>query len=400
MFRNMSYKFIHSLIIALLCISVASAQDVCHIKGTIHNDSLRYENQKLSTIYLSGFDEYDRIVVKDSVKIKDGKFEFVQKMAPGSPIMLYLLTGFDNGQVPVFVEPGTITINIPKAAYPGSSKVSGTKNNDLYREYKAISDRCVQVQKDSLEVLKKTRGEKWLDTPEGQETWMRIGAEALIQCDAERLEFILRHNDLPLIPLMLEREIGHTLANETEEQFLSALDPSLASHPYYRSFKNSVKARNLKVGGEVPDITLPLLDGGKKYLSDYRGRYVVLDFWASWCGPCLKEIPHLMELHNEFGAMTDKFTLISFSLDDKEKTWKGAVSSKKIDKKHWTHASDLLAWGSPAARMLGVKAIPMIFLIDPEGKLISSSLRGEELVRRVRQIMSGDLYYQSSGSED
>ena len=98
--------------------------------------------------------------------------------------------------------------------------------------------------------------------------------------------------------------------------------------------------------------------------------------------------------------MTDKFALISFSVDDKEKAWKDAISSKNINKEHWVHASDLLAWGSPAARMLGVKAIPMIFLIDPEGRMISSSLRGEELVRRVRQIMSGDLYYQSSGSED
>ena len=172
------------------------------------------------------------------------------------------------------------------------------------------------------------------------------------------------------------------------------------NHPYYRSFKNSVKARNLRVGAEMSDISLPLLSGEKKFLSDYRGRYVILDFWASWCGPCLREIPHLVELYNEFGSMTDKFALISFSVDDKEKAWKDAISSKNINKEHWVHASDLLAWGSPAARMLGVKAIPMIFLIDPEGRMISSSLRGEELVRRVRQIMSGDLYYQSSGSED
>lgn len=396
----MSYKLIYSLICTLLCASAALAQDVCHIKGTLHNDSLRYEGRRLSTIYLSGFDEYDRLIVKDSVKIQNGKFEFVQKMTPGAPVLMYLLTGFDNGQVPIFVEPGTITIDIPRAAYPGSSTVTGTKNNDLYREYKEISERCVRVQKDSLEVLKKTKGDAWLDSEEGQAAWMRIGAEALIQCDAERLEFVLKHNDLPLVPLMLEREIGYTLQNETEEHFLFAIDPSLKDHPYYRSFKNSVKARNLRVGGEMPDISLPLVDGGKKFLSDYRGKYVILDFWASWCGPCLREIPHLVELYNEFGAMTDKFALISFSLDDKEKAWKGAIASKDIKKEHWVHASDLLAWGSPAARMLGVKAIPMIFLIDPEGKMISSSLRGEELVRRVRQIMSGDLYYQSSGSDE
>ncbi|MDO4771290.1 MAG: TlpA disulfide reductase family protein [Porphyromonas sp.] len=396
----MFYRLIFSLIGALLCSSTALSQGTCHIKGRIHNNALRTEGKTLSTIYLSVFDEYDRIVAKDSVQLKDGKFEFIQKVDANSPILLYLLTGFDNGQVPVFVEPGTITIDIPQAAYPGGGVVSGTKNNDLYREYKAISDRCVQIQKDSLSIITKQKGEGWLDTPEGNMAWMRVGAEAMIQCDAERLEFLLKHSDTPLAPLMLEREIGHMLQEGTEEQFLSALSPDLKDHPYYRSFSNSVKARNLKVGAEVPNITLTLADGSKKFLNDYRGKYVILDFWASWCGPCLREIPHLVELYEEFVAKDKKLALISFSLDDKEKAWKGAISSKGIDKEHWVHASDLLAWGSPAARMFGVKAVPMIILIDPEGNMISSTLRGEELVRRVRQIMSGDLYYEGSGSDE
>lgn len=396
--RIMLKKSIIRLITACLsltAIHTAVAQQTCHIKGTIGSDSLRFEKKRIETIYLSGFDEYDRPIVLDSARIEGGRFEFKRQLRADEPILMHLLTGFDNGYVSVFLEPGTVEVNIRSAAYPSGASVRGTENNDLYMQYRSFSEKCSQVQQEQLHAWRKERGDKWLDSPEGERERLRFGAEALMQCTAERIEFLVRHPRSPLTPLMFEREVNYMLDKNYSEKLLNTLSPELEQHPYYISFSNAVKAQDLKVGGELPNITLPLLDGGKELLSKYRGKYVLLDFWASWCAPCIKELPYLKELHKEFGQ-SDKFALISFSLDNKEKDWKKAIETKGIKLPGWVHASDLLGWSSPTAKMCDVTAVPKMILLDPEGKVISFTLRGEEMLRRVRQVMSGDTYYLST----
>lgn len=394
----MIHKFIYRIALVVLLgamLSPVLAQNVCHIRGQIQHDSLRFTSGRIRTIYLSGFDENDRSVVLDSARIIDGRFEFKRSVRAQDPILMYLLTGFDNGYVSVFVEPGEVDVIIRSAAYPTGASVRGTVNNDLYMAYKGISDKCTQIQQQEFQRWGEQRGSSWLESAEGERERMRFGAEAVLMCTMERIEFLTKHPRSPLTPLMLEREINHMLDKSYAEKLLQMLSPELEQHPYYISFSNTVRAQDLKVGGEFPNITLPLPTGQKELLSKYRGRYVLLDFWASWCAPCLKELPHLKELHKEFGD-SDKFALISFSLDNKETDWKNAIKNKGIDLPNWIHASDLLGWGSPTAKMCDVTAIPKMILLDPEGRVISFTLRGEEMVRRVRQIMAGDTYYLSS----
>jgi thiol-disulfide isomerase/thioredoxin len=388
----MSHKFLFTAIAFLLALSGAKAQQ-CTITGTIQNDSLCYTPQKVKMVYLTRMDEYERFANIDSAKVKNGKFTFKYKPAKDEPVMLHFITGFDNGSVSLFLEPGNINIEMPKAAYPSASRVSGTKNNNLYTAYKEITDRCVKVQVDSLRARKQRYGEEWVQSPEGLEANNRFGAAALIDCNAERIEFLIDHNDSPLAPLMMEREIYYMLDKVYAKQMLDALSPTLFDHPYYRSYSNTVRALDLRVGTEVPDITIPLLDGTTAHLSDYRGKYVLLDFWASWCGPCMKEMPFLKQLYEETKADRDRFMIVSFSIDTKDNAWRNAIKNKEIALPDWVHGSDLFGWNSPAARMMGVTAVPKTILIDPEGRAISFTLRGEEMVRRIKQILSGDLYY-------
>ena len=242
---------------------------------------------------------------------------------------------------------------------------------------------------------------QWMSRPENQEEWVRVGAAAMVAASAAQLRFLLEHNDSPLVPLMLEKEVYPTLSKAYVQRMLKSLSPKLKKHPYYRSFSNVVRAQELKVGGELPDITLPLVEGGRKTLEDFKGKYVLLDFWASWCGPCRREIPYLIQLYNETQADCDRFVIVSFSLDNKEKDWKNAIRTHQMDKEEWAHASDLLGWSSPAARMLGVTAVPKTILIDPEGRVISFSLRGEEMVSRVKQILAGaPAFGEGDGKEE
>ncbi len=375
----------------LLPFTLTLAQGVCIINGSIDKLELFRSKSPLKTIYLTAINEFDVATRVDSATIKKGKFQFKRNLAANEPVLLYTLTGFDNGALPVFVEPGTVTIRMADAAYPMGASVTGTTTNDLYADYKAISERTKRVQIDTLNTIRSRMGkqafEQWMDSEEGRTEWMRIGANELVRGTADRLQFILEHNDSPLAPLMLEKEIYFTLTNEYATHMLHTLSPTLKSHPYYRSYSNVVRALDLKEGSIVPDITIPLADGTTTTLDAFRGKYVLLDFWASWCGPCRKEIPHLVRLFDEMADKRDKFVIVSFSLDNKENLWKDAITSLGMHKEGWIHGSDLLAWGSPAARMMGVTAIPKAILIDPEGRAISFNLRGEELVRRVKQLV-------------
>ncbi len=372
-----------------------SAQKYCQIQGRINNQRLRFSKETIEKVYLYALDEYDQTLLIDSAQVVNSVFHFKREVQPTEPILMYLLKGFDNGYVSLFLEEGIVNVDIPEAAFPGGAKVTGTPNNDLYEQYKKISADCSLVQQEYIRKLRTDKGETWLDSEEGMAERLRFGAQTLIECNADRIEFLIKHPWSPLVPLMLDREISPMLDKAYNEKLLNVVSPDLFNHPYYIAYSNAVKAQNLKVGNELPNISLDLLEGGKKRLNDYRGKYVLLDFWASWCAPCLKELPYLKELYKDFGS-SDKFTIISFSLDNKEQDWKNAIKNKEIGLPGWIHASDLLGWGSPNAKMCDVTAVPKMILIDPEGKVISFTLRGEELVRRVRQIMDGDIYYLDS----
>lgn len=382
-----------TLTIALTTIICAQAQEVCIIKGVIENDSLAYSDEKIKKVYLARIDESERMVNIDSAKVKKGKYTFKYKMQKDEPVMMYFITGFDNGQINVFLEPGKISINTEKASYPSNSKVSGTPTNDLYVEYKKIYGACVQEQMDTLHALLESKGEDWMNSDEGFQYRLRKGALSIMKCNSNRIKFLLDNNDSPLAPLMFHREIINMIDDAYAQQIVNTINPSLHNHPYYRSLSNSVLAREIKEGSVLPDITIPLHDGTQSFLNDYRGKFVLLHFWASWCTPCKKSIPVFKKLYDETRKYADKFTIVGFSLDKNKEEWLNAIKEYDIDQEGWIHGSDLLSWGSPTIKMLNIGGIPYTFLLDPEGRLISQTLLGEELIEKVLQIMEGDLYY-------
>jgi peroxiredoxin len=140
-------------------------------------------------------------------------------------------------------------------------------------------------------------------------------------------------------------------------------------------------ARATAIGQPAPEFTQITADGKPVALSSFKGKFTLVDFWASWCGPCRAENPNVVKAYGRYHSKG--FAILGVSLDDKKEDWEAAI---KKDKLPWTQVSDLKGWQNSAAQRYGVRGIPMNFLLDKEGKIIGKGLHGEDLQNKLADI--------------
>lgn len=174
--------------------------------------------------------------------------------------------------------------------------------------------------------------------------------------------------------------------NKEAAKVYQQLSPALKNTPLAQSVKLLLAAPGkTAIGKKAPDFVQSTPDGKKVKLSDFRSKYVLLDFWASWCGPCRAENPNVVAMYSQY---KDKgFTVLGVSLDQpgQKTAWVKAIEKDQLT---WTQVSDLKGWENIVAKKYGVQAIPTNFLIDPSGKIVGHNLRGEDLQKKLAEIFA------------
>lgn len=167
------------------------------------------------------------------------------------------------------------------------------------------------------------------------------------------------------------------------EDLAERLEKENPSPKYAQAFISGIRRiKGISVGDIAPDFTLDAPDGTPVSLSSLRGKYVLLDFWASWCGPCRRENPNVVRLYNQY---KDKnFEIYGVSLDRDRDAWIKAIRDDGLT---WVHGSDLKYWNSDVAVKYGVNGIPATYLLDTEGRVIAKNLRGQALERKLQEIL-------------
>lgn len=198
------------------------------------------------------------------------------------------------------------------------------------------------------------------------------------------VDYIINHpGSFPSL-MTLER-FSHRLKLRQIEELFDGLDDRIKQTFDGKEFRRQIDRMNaVQIGKIAPDFSARDTTGNMVSLTSLKGKYLLLDFWASWCGPCRKENPYVVKAYQKFKAKN--FEILGISLDD-ETTKERWLKAIKEDQLTWLQVSDLKGWQSEVAELYHVRGIPQNFLLDPKGVIIATNLRGEELLKKLEDIL-------------
>ncbi|MEI8046722.1 MAG: TlpA disulfide reductase family protein [Bacteroidota bacterium] len=367
----MKKLFTFSLLLAVL-VSVTSCNtkktDGFTINGTVSGADTGW-------VLLKKRDE-GKMITADSVQMKDGKFMFTGKVE--LPEMYYVRMNGNYDAFSFFIENSTISLKI-YADSIDKSEATGSVTQDLYTTY---------LKKDAASEKKMEElYSKYMKARETKDTvTMKTLNDAM---DAEQnalpvfiKEFATKNGKSVVAPYLV---LSNAWAFSLDEikTVNKAMDPSIANSDYVKKLiEREAILNSVQAGQPAPEFTMNDTTGKPVSLGSFKGRVVLVDFWASWCGPCRAENPNVLAAYKKYS--NKGFTVLGVSLDDNKAKWLAAIAKDGLT---WTHVSDLVRWENAAAKQYGVRSIPANFLISKEGKIIASSLRGEDLMKKLEEVL-------------
>lgn len=308
----------------------------------------------------------------EPIPVKDGEFKWTGDFP--EPVRVMLKVGDQN--IPLFMQNGKVEIN----GHIDSLEQLRITGSPAQADYDAYKQSFADV---TLE--EKRLNEEWVKARENDSVraLIQLQADSLGRVKDKRTNVFIAAHPNSVVSLSLLKDMALVGDYHLLDSLFRGFTPELAGSTEGKKLQERIAVlKKSAVGQKLMDFVQRDVNGDTVRLADLKGKYVLIDFWASWCKPCRAENPNLVKAYNQFKHQ--KFTVLGVSLDDKEENWKQAI---KEDQLPWRQVSDLEGFQGRLPVEYGIKAIPCTFLIDPEGVIIGRYLRGEALVEKLREVL-------------
>jgi peroxiredoxin len=342
---------------------------------TIDGEAIGFEDG--SKIYVHKILNNNQTEVIDTLIVNNESFSGTY-MKNNEQVVHFFKTDDKKNTILFFPENTDLKASIYKDSLQ-SSYVVGSQQNDAYKAFNDKIRDFNKIKSQNTQIIKQARLEQ--DGMLVTETKKENRALAEEEKNYKRLFIVNNNNSLFSVMLLTEMVSRKEINANDAESIVKNFSPKIAASANAKLLNRTINSmKKADVGSKAPDFTAPSPDGKMISLSDVIGKYTIIDFWASWCKPCRRENPNVVNVYNKYHNQGLEIISVSLDKDGQKERWLKAIRDDKLT---WHHVSNLKQWKDPIAGLYNVRSIPATFLLDENGVIIAKNLRGPALVNKM-----------------